>query len=300
VLKKVQEFDPVGVAARSLSECLLIQLNYFRLGDKLPGQLVKNYLPFLESRSYKKLSRELNVSLEEIEAAAKLIAGLDPKPGRNFDNSETRYITPDVFVYKVAEDYVIVVNDEGIPRLTISSFYRQLLARNGEPERKTKEFLKEKVRSATWLIKSIHQRQRTLYRVAKSIFTFQREFLESGVDGLKPLILRDVASDLGMHESTISRATTNKYVHTPLGIFELKYFFDNGFRRGDGQSVSAKTVKEKVREIIHRENSQQPMSDQAIVELLSQETINIARRTVAKYREELRVLPSSRRKSGTS
>ena len=300
VLKRVQELDPVGVGARDLPECLLIQLAYFRLEDKLPGQLVKHHLSNLENRHYEKIARELGASLAEIEAAAKLIRGLDPKPGRNFDQSETRYITPDVFVYKVDDDYQVVVNDEGIPRLTISPFYRQLLAHNSQPERETKEFLREKVRSATWLIKSIHQRQRTLYRVTQSIFTFQREFLDLGIDGLKPLILRDVASDLGMHESTISRATTNKYVHTPLGTFELKYFFNNGFRCRDGESVSAERVKEKVREIIHRENGGRPMSDRAIADLLSTQNIPIARRTVAKYREELRLLPSSKRKSAAS
>jgi RNA polymerase sigma-54 factor len=283
-----------------LGECLKIQLGYFHLADKIACQIVENYLPLLESRRYEKIARELGVSLEEVEAAGRLIASLDPKPGRNFDTTETRYITPDVFVYKVEDDYLIVVNDEGIPRLTISPFYRQLLSRNGEPERKTKEFLREKVRSATWLIKSIHQRQRTLYRVTKSIFTFQRDFLERGVEGLRPLILRDVASDLEMHESTISRATTNKYVHTPQGIFELKYFFNNGYRLTGGESVSAETVKERVRELIRSENPQERLSDQAIADALARESITIARRTVAKYREELGILPSSSRRPGIS
>jgi RNA polymerase sigma-54 factor len=225
-----------------------------------------------------------------------LIASLEPKPGRNFDDSEICYIVPDVYVYKIEDEYVVVLNEEGVPRLTISPFYKRFLLDNGDPGRKTKEYVQEKLRSAAWLIKSIHQRQRTLYRVTKSIFTFQQEFLETGVRGLKPLILRDVAGDLGMHESTISRATTNKYVHTPLGLFPLKYFFHNGFVLAGGETMSCETVKDRIRDIIASEDAHQPLSDQAIVEMLFRENIRIARRTVAKYREELRLFPSSRRK----
>lgn len=295
VLARVQEFDPPGVAARDLAECLLIQLRQLGLGaDSLPARIVTSHLPMLESRRFDRLARDLAVPLEQIAEATKVIAVLEPKPGRDFGEGDTRYVTPDVFVHKVGEEFVVTLNEEGMPRLRVSSFYRRMLGNGGSPE--ARGYIQDKMRAAAWLIKSIHQRQRTLFMVTSSIVKFQREFLEKGVSQLRPLVLKDVANDIGMHESTVSRATAGKYVHTPQGTFELKYFFTSSLRSGHGEEVSAESVKEKIRGIIAKEDPRKPMSDQYIAELLAKEQIDIARRTVAKYRELMGILPSSKRK----
>jgi RNA polymerase sigma-54 factor len=294
VLRLVQTFDPPGVAARSLSECLLTQLQQRGLADSLAAVLVRDHLSALEGKRFDKLSRELKVSMDEVNAAQKLIATLEPKPGRDYGDGDIRYITPDVYIHKVADELVITLNDEGLPRLRISQFYRQVLGRGEASE--AKGYIQDKVRAAAWLIKSIHQRQRTLYMVTQSIIKFQREFFEHGVSHLRPLVLKDVANDIGMHESTVSRATANKYAHTPQGIFELKYFFTSSLRSTDGEDVSAESVRKKIREIIGGEDPKSPFSDQSIAEHLAKENIDIARRTVAKYRELMGILPSSKRK----
>jgi RNA polymerase sigma-54 factor len=295
VLRRVQEFDPPGVAARNLSECLLIQLRQLEVtDDSLPARIVRDYLPMLESRRFDRLARELGATIEQIAEATKVIALLEPKPGRDFGDSDTRYVTPDVHVHKVGDEYVVTLNEEGLPRLRVSSFYRRMLGQNGSPE--ARGYIQEKMRAAAWLIKSIHQRQRTLYMVTSSIVKFQRDFLEGGVAFLRPLVLKDVANDIGMHESTVSRATAGKYVHTPQGTFELKYFFTSSLRGGQGSEVSAESVKEKIRGIIAAEDARKPLSDQYIAEMLGKEQIDIARRTVAKYRELMGILPSSKRK----
>jgi RNA polymerase sigma-54 factor len=295
VLGRLQDFDPPGVAARSLAECLCIQLRQLGIGDdSLAGRIVREYLPMLESRRFDRLARELGVPIEQIAEATKLISVLEPKPGRDFSDADTRYVTPDVYVHKVGEEYIVTLNEEGLPRLRVSSFYRRMLGQNGSPE--ARGYIQEKMRAAAWLIKSIHQRQRTLFMVTSSIVKFQREFLESGVANLRPLVLKDVANDIGMHESTVSRATAGKYVHTPQGTFELKYFFTSSLRGGHGSEVSAESVKEKIREIIAKEDARKPLSDQFIAEMLGKEQIDIARRTVAKYRELMGILPSSKRK----
>jgi RNA polymerase sigma-54 factor len=295
VLARLQDFDPPGVAARSLAECLLIQLRQLGLdADSLPARIVRDYLVMLESRRFDRLSRELGASIEQIAEATKVISVLEPKPGRDFTDQDTRYVTPDVFVHKVGEEFIVTLNEEGLPRLRVSSFYRRMLGANGAPE--ARGYIQEKMRAAAWLIKSIHQRQRTLYMVTSSIVKFQQEFLEKGVSALRPLVLKDVANDIGMHESTVSRATAGKYVHTPQGTFELKYFFTSSLRGGQGAEVSAESVKEKIREIIGKEDGKKPLSDQYIAELLAKEQIDIARRTVAKYRELMGILPSSKRK----
>ncbi|TMB02166.1 MAG: RNA polymerase factor sigma-54, partial [Deltaproteobacteria bacterium] len=295
VLQRLQEFDPPGVAARSLAECLLIQLRQLGLAnDSLPARIVRAYLPMLESRRFDRLARELGVPMEQIAEATKIISVLEPKPGRDFSESDTRYVTPDVHVHKVSDEYIVTLNEEGLPRLRVSSFYRRMLGANGAPE--ARGYIQEKMRAAAWLIKSIHQRQRTLYMVTSSIVKFQREFLDRGVAHLRPLVLKDVANDIGMHESTVSRATAGKYVHTPQGTFELKYFFTSSLRSGRGEDVSAESVKDKIRSIIAKEDARKPLSDQYIAELLGKEQIDIARRTVAKYRELMGILPSSKRK----
>jgi len=235
-------------------------------------------------------------SNEEIRMALDIITQLDPKPGRLFSGERPQYISPDIYVYKIGDEYVIMLNEDGLPKLRVNSLYKKALEGGKSITADTKEFLQEKLRSAIWLIKSIHQRQRTIYKVTESIVKFQRDFLDQGISQLKPLILKDVAEDINMHESTISRVTTNKYVHTPQGVFELKFFFNSAINRVHGDSIASESVKEKIRKIIQEENRRKPLSDKNIVEMLKTEGIDIARRTVAKYREMLGILPSSKRK----
>src|SRR5438876_1218764 len=238
-----------------------------------------------------------DLSDQEKEVGALIIGSLDKDGYLPLQLEEVAFLAdtrPDVYVQKVGDDYVVTLNEEGLPRLRVSSFYRRMLGQNGSPE--ARGYIQEKMRAAAWLIKSIHQRQRTLYMVTSSIVKFQREFFEGGVAFLRPLVLKDVANDIGMHESTVSRATAGKYVHTPQGTFELKYFFTSSLRGGQGSEVSAESVKEKIREIIAKEDAKKPLSDQYIAEMLGKEQIDIARRTVAKYRELMGILPSSKRK----
>jgi RNA polymerase sigma-54 factor len=292
VLEVIQTFDPVGVGARSLEECLLIQAIHLGEDDDLVVKIIKSHLGNLEKKNYQAIARDLKVPLEEVYEAAKVIMELDPRPGRQYATDEPHYITPDVYVHKVGEKFFVVPNDDGLPKLKISSFYRSALGdSNG-----AKEYIQDKLRSAQWLIRSIQQRQRTIIKVTESIIKFQREFFEKGVAYLKPLILRDVAEDIGMHESTISRVTTNKYVHTPQGIFELKFFFNSGISRTNGEDLASQAVKSKIKVLIDAEDPKRPYSDQKIVELLKKTGIDIARRTVAKYREQMGILSSSKRK----
>jgi RNA polymerase sigma-54 factor len=295
VLLRVQEFDPIGIAARSLEECLLIQIKHFGEASPLAERMIKEFMPDLEKRNFQAIAKKAECTIEEVADAMKVIQGLDPRPARNFGGEKSIYITPDLYVYKVGDEYVIVANEDGLPMLRVSKYYRAALSNgmNGE----AKSYVQEKLRSAQWLIRSIHQRQRTIYKVMESILKFQRDFFDKGIDHLKPLILRDVAEDIGMHESTISRVTSNKYVHTPRGIFELKYFFNSSIARSDsGDDVASASVKHRIKQIIESENAKRPYSDQAIVELLAKEGIEIARRTVAKYRESMGILSSSKRK----
>ncbi|MBI4523106.1 MAG: RNA polymerase factor sigma-54 [Deltaproteobacteria bacterium] len=296
VVKRIQFFDPVGVAARDLKECLLVQLENLGLSDSLAARIVSDHLPQLESKRFEKLAKELGTSVEDVITASQVISSLEPKPARGFGEEEPRTIIPDVFVEKIGDEYVVFLNDEGMPRLRVSPLYRRLPAQGGEEEERTRQYLQEKVRAATWLIKSIHQRQQTLYRVTQSIFKFQRDFLDHGVSHMHPMVLRDVAEDIEMHESTVSRATANKYVHTPHGLFELKFFFQSGVKSGNGEDVASESVKEKIRSLISAEDSRRPYSDQHIAGLLGQQAIAIARRTVAKYREAMGILPSSKRR----
>ena len=296
MLKIIQTLDPAGVGARDLRECLLIQLDQLGLSDSLSARIVEKHLEKLEVRRYDQIARDENVDVESVYEALRQIQKLEPRPGRPFVDEAPVYITPDIYVRKIENEWVISLNEAGMPKLRLSPRYRDLLRNgNGGGDLKGKEYLQDKVRSAAWLIRSVHQRQQTIYRVAESIMRFQREFLESGVSGLKPLVLRDVADDVKMHESTISRVTTNKYIHTPHGVFELKFFFSSGLRTGDGE-ISSESVKEQIREMVSAEDPAQPLSDQAIVEKLKANGIEIARRTVAKYREMMGVLSSSRRK----
>lgn len=295
VLKKVQEFDPIGVAARDLKECLLLQVRHFKVDNPLVEIIINNYLPFLERKDLKGIARRLKLPLEEIKKAVEVILQLEPKPGRGYSSENPIYIVPDVYVYKVENDFVIVLNEEGLPKLRINRYYQRLMSEDNLSD-KVREFLHNKFKSATWLLKSIHQRQRTLYRVACSIFKFQRGFLEKGIEHLRPLILKDVADDLGLHESTVSRVTTNKYVQTPHGLFELKFFFNTGINDTSGMSLGVESIKAKIKEIIASEDARKPYSDKKIAAILKEKGINIARRTVAKYRESMGILPSNQRK----
>ncbi|MBF0528153.1 MAG: RNA polymerase factor sigma-54 [Deltaproteobacteria bacterium] len=294
-LARVQELDPVGVAARDLKECLLIQLRFLNLGESLAAKIIENCLSDLESKNYPNIARQLKVPKEAVYEAEKVILFLEPRPGRQFTTEESQYISPDVYVYKIGQEYVIVLNEDGLPKLKISQHYRDMLT-DGFSNNQAKDYLQTKLRGAMWLIRSIHQRQRTIYRVTESIFKFQRAFLEKGVEYLKPLVLRDVAEDVGLHESTVSRVTTNKYVHTPQGLFELKFFFDSPINRFQGESLASESVKKRLKQIVSAEDPRRPLSDQRIVEIMRGANIDIARRTVAKYREMLGIAPSSKRK----
>ncbi len=296
VLSRMQNFDPVGVCARNLRECLLIQASKLDLDNTIVSVLIREHLHHLENKNYKAVSKALKVDLKDVLAAVKVIQGLEPKPGRQFSEEEPRYIIPDIYVYKIDDELIIVLNDDGLPRLKINSYYRNAIARGRSIGEKEREYIQEKMRSATWLIRSIHQRQKTIYRVMKSILGFQKDFFEKGIAHLKPMVLRDVARDISMHESTISRVTNNKYAYTPQGIFELKFFFNSPISRFDGEALASASVQEKIRRVIENESSKKPFSDSKIVEILKDDNINIARRTVAKYREVMKILPSNMRK----
>ena len=298
VLKIVQNFDPLGVGSRNLQECLSIQARFMVPRHPLVEQIIGKHLGDLERKNYNAIAKALAIPIEKVIEATKLILEFEPKPGRSFHTSDTQYITPDIYVYKVADEFMIVLNEDGMPKLRISPYYKNILSSAQKDQNKlTKEYVQDKLRSAVWLIRSIHNRQKTIYKVTEAIVRRQRDFFEKGVQFLKPMILKDVANDIGMHESTISRVTTNKFVHTPVGIFELKYFFNSSINAADGSdSLASEAVKEKIRQMILKEDQKNPLSDQKIVELLRIENIEIARRTVAKYRDMLGILSSGKRK----
>ena len=269
----MQALDPPGVAARDLRECLLLQLD--ALGHRRRrwcGAWSTTHLPQLQKRDFRGIARDLGVTLEEVAAAADVIAQLEPRPGRPFGGDDPIYIVPDIYVHKIGDEFHIVLNEDGLPKLRISRLYRDVLRARRDVGKDTRDYVQEKVRSALWLIKSIHQRQRTIYKVMESIIRHQREFFDKGIAHLRPLNLRDVADDIGMHESTVSRVTTNKYAHTPQGIFELKYFFNSSINRVDGDAIASESVKEKIRKIISAEDARRPLSDQRIAEMLRART----------------------------
>ncbi|OGR04920.1 MAG: RNA polymerase sigma-54 factor, partial [Deltaproteobacteria bacterium RIFOXYD12_FULL_53_23] len=297
MIEVVQEMDPAGVGARDLKDCLLLQLDRLGLGTSLAATIVREHLRPLENRNFAAIAKATGRPIEEILGAIKVITQLDPHPGRIYGEEEPQYIIPDVYVHKISGEYVILLNDEGLPRLRVSNYYKDILKKDSTAPTDTKNYVQDKLKSALWLIKSIHQRQRTIYRVVESLLKFQYDFFENGVAFLRPLVLRDVAEDLGMHESTISRVTSNKYVHTPQGTFELKYFFNSSINRHDGgEAMASASIRERLRSMIQAENHQDPLSDEIISDLFAQEDIKLARRTVAKYREQMGILPSKFRK----
>ena len=295
VLELVQGFEPPGVAARSIQECLLLQLRRDPLPDPVSVEIIEAHFDDLSRRRYQDIARAMKLSLDRIMESVEEIMGLEPKPGRRFGGNDSRYIVPDVFVYKLGNEYTVVLNEDGIPRLRVNGLYRSLLKTAGSGD-EAKQYVEQKLRSALWLIKSVDQRQRTLRKVTQSIVKFQRDFLDRGLSHLRPLSLRDVGEDIGMHESTISRVTTNKYVETPQGLFELKYFFHSGIASGDGEMVSSVSVKKMIQDILAAEDPAKPQSDQEVAQALQKRGLTIARRTVAKYREELGILPSHQRR----
>lgn len=288
-IARIQELDPPGVGAMNVKESLLLQLKRLGLEDSLAVTIIREHLHTLELKNYAALARLCKKSMKDVLAAIEIITNLTPFPGEQFSTEDIHYIIPDVYVHKVGDEYLIVLNDEGLPRLKVSPYYQEIL--DHEAGTDTKNYIREKLRDAVWLIKSIQQRQRTIYKVVESILKFQHEFFEQGVSGLRPLVLRDVAEDIGMHESTISRVTTNKYVHTPQGIFELKYFFSTAIHCGGGESMAAESIKDRLRHLIKEENPEKPLTDNAISKIFAKESIKVARRTVAKYREQLGILP---------
>jgi RNA polymerase sigma-54 factor len=298
VLSVIQDFDPPGIGARNLQEALLLQLRAQGRGDGLAAAVVRDHFDSLKNRKFAEIARDLRVSPKEVQEIAAEIGHLDPRPGLSTFGDDARYVTPDLVVEKVEGEYVVYLNDSNIPRLRVSRAYAEELSRNrngGDTE--TRKFIVDKLQSARWLIQTIEQRRRTIVKVMQSIVEEQRDFFDKGPVALKPLTLQQVANRIGMHESTVSRVTTNKYVQTPRGVFELKYFFSSSLDTDDGDSMSSKAAKTRIREIIEKEDKAKPMSDQKIVDMLKAEGLNIARRTVAKYREQLNILPARMRKT---
>ncbi len=294
-LRLVQSFDPPGVCARSIKECLLLQLDALKLKDTLVEKIILNNIDELEKKKYKKIAQQHNISLQDVLSAVKVIESFEPKPCRNFTSSSTHYVVPDVYVTKTPDGHQIILNDEGLPRLKISNFYRKLIRQKDALPKEERQFLIEKMRSAVGLLKNLDQRNRTIYRVTESILNLQDEFFDQGIEHIKPLTLKDIASRLNMHESTVSRVTSNKYLACSHGIFSFRFFFSSALNSGMG-SISSTSVKNMIKKIVTEENPQKPLSDQRIVEILRSNGILVARRTVAKYREELGILSQAQRR----
>nr|AIE90712.1 RNA polymerase sigma-54 factor (SIG54, rpoN) [uncultured marine thaumarchaeote AD1000_06_A03] len=292
----VQSFDPIGVAARNLQECLLLQLRNLGCENTPTELIVQEHLRLLESNQLIELSRQLNLSIKETIEHTKLIRRLDPKPGSRYNQTPSQYVVPDVYIKKVDSEYVAVLNEDGIPRLRISSTYKKMLDKSNKDSPETRSYVRENFQSALWLLKSIDQRQKTIYKVAMSILGFQSDFFEHGIDHLRPLILRDVANDIDMHESTVSRVVNNKYMHTPQGVFEMKYFFHGGVHSSRGENISSVVIKRHIQKMIESEDPKKPLSDALIVQALEKQGLILARRTITKYREELRIPTSRQRK----
>ncbi len=295
-LQHVQSFDPIGVGARDLQECLLLQVKHLGLDGTPVEVLVRDHLRLLQNHRIPDLARLMGLEPEEIKTHIELIRHLDPKPGARYSPSESQYVIPDVYVVKTEDGYRAMLNEDGLPQLRISPVYRRLLDKSGEASAETRAYVKDKFRSALWLLKSVDQRQKTILKVATSIITFQKAFLDSGVEHLRPLVLRDVATDIGMHESTVSRVVNNKYMHTPQGVYEMKFFFHSGISSAYGENVSSVTIKQRIRKIIEAEDQRRPLSDSKIMNILQKDGLALARRTIAKYREELKIPTSNQRK----
>jgi len=294
VVSKMQLLDPIGVASRTPQECLTVQLKSAGYEDPILYSIISDHLEDLEKRRYKPVARKFKLTLEQLKEYLDIMQTLDPMPGSTFSSTEPHYVSPDVHVYKYGEEFVIVMNDDGLPRVQMNQYYMDTL---GGAKGADKEYFQERMRSAAWLMKSLYQRQRTLYKVVESIVRFQREFFEHGVTKLKPLILKEVAEDIEMHESTVSRITTSKYVSTPHGVYELKFFFNSALELNNGTQVGSESVKALIKQLISEEDPKKPLSDEKIGAILKDRLdVNIARRTVAKYRSAMDIASSSKRK----
>ncbi|MFZ5479975.1 MAG: RNA polymerase factor sigma-54 [Myxococcota bacterium] len=292
----VQHLDPIGCGARGLEECLLVQASVLYPEDPWLPRIIQGHLPDIEKRNYPAIARALEIEVEDVVEYHKMLKTLEPWPGRDYTSAEPQYISPDVYVFRMGDEWQVVQNEDGLPKLRISNYYRQVL-QGKDSTREERDYIKERLNSADFLIKSIYKRQNTIGRVMRCILRRQADFFERGADYLKPMVLRDVADELGIHESTVSRVTSNKYVQCPQGIFELKFFFNNGVNAVHGEQVAAEAVKRRIKRLIAAEDTNNPLSDDAIVKVLQRENIDIARRTVAKYREAMGILPSSKRKA---
>ncbi len=300
VLGTIQEFDPIGIGARNLGECLWLQLRRLGRGEGLAASLVLHHLDQIAGHKYAEIARRLKVSVEHVEKEARLIATLDPKPGRRFIPDTNAYVVPEVTIIRNDEgEYIVIMNNDYLPRLHISEHYRSLMHDSGTSG-DVKQYIRDKVRSSLFLIKSINQRQQTIFNIATEIVRVQREFLDNGVSHLRPLTMAEVAGVVGVHETTVSRAIAGKYMQTPRGTFEMKYFFTPGYKNADGQIVSNQSIKDTIARIVGEEDSNAPLSDQAIAKKLEEAGFKVARRTIAKYREELKILPSHLRKGHSS
>ncbi len=296
ILALIQDLDPVGVGTRNLKECLLLQLERLGQGDSLAARIARDHLQLLGNKHIKEIAHALDVPIEDVQQAAKVIATLEPKPGRAFNPESPHYILPDVLVERVEGQYRVILNDDEIPGLRISKHYRELMHTAGTAD-DVKTYIKDRIRSGLFLIKSVAQRQHTLYRVSMAIVNAQQEFLDQGIAQLKPLTMAEVARTVGLHETTICRCIANKHMQTPRGLFEMKYFFTPGLKTADGKTMSNKTVQDLLMALIAKEDSRHPLSDHELLEKLTVQGINIARRTIAKYRIALKILPSHLRKS---
>jgi len=296
MLALILSFYPPGVGARDLRECLLIQLKREEKEDSLEYKIVSEYMEDLGRRRFPEIARRMGISVEDVQTAAENIGRLNPRPGQVFAAAPQNYVLPDVTVEKVNGEYQISLNDEQIPHLRISNLYKDIIASGNTQSGEVKDYIRDKIRSGKFLIRSIHQRQQTISNIAQQIVARQRDFLEHGPSHLKPMTMAEVADAVGVHETTVSRAVSGKYMATPQGTFEMKYFFTPGYQTATGESLSNTSVKEAILDLVKREDGNEPLSDSEIVEILSERGIPIARRTVAKYRTELNILPSHMRR----
>ncbi|MGZ5495355.1 MAG: RNA polymerase factor sigma-54 [Candidatus Aminicenantales bacterium] len=300
VRAKIKTFDPVGCGSLDLREALLTQMDYLQLQDEMARKIVSEGLPLLERSDYAQLARVLGVPLGEIRERIDLIKSLDPAPGRKYTEEKTSYVVPDIIVSKEGDEWAIALNDEGLPRLRISAYYRQLLGKAAQGEPEAYRFLKDRLKKALWFMRSLDQRNQTIYKVARFIVDRQKEFFEKGIDFIRPLTLMEIAQDIGVHESTVGRVVANKFMMTPRGVFSLKYFFHKALQGNYGEDVSSLKVKDKIRKLVESENKDNPLSDIEIGKILAREDLRIARRTVAKYRNQLKIEPSHIRKRKSS
>ena len=296
IRKKIKSFDPVGAGSLDLKEALLAQMDYLDVKDNIARSIVCDYLPLLEKSDFSHLARALNIPPQDLKYHIELIKSLDPAPGRKYSEEKTSYVVPDIIVTKEGDEWTVRLNDEGLPRLRISGYYKQLLAKAALNQPEATRFLKDRLKKAIWFLRSLDQRNRTIYRVAKFIVNEQKDFFEKGLDFIKPLTLIEIAQEIGVHESTVGRVVANKYMMTPRGVYSLKYFFHKSLHGDFGEDVSSLKVKEKIRKLVEQEDKNNPLSDIEIGDILAKENLKIARRTVAKYRKQLKILPSHIRK----